>query len=269
MSESTTNKPSLINLPELPDSVDNALKNLTDQPTLSIGQTISDCWFLIFGEISYRAERRKIKYAHNLSLLKQELEVSVSNVPEANRKEPSSQVVLQALEQAKYCVEEPELRKMFVALLTASVDSFKHVHPSFSTIISQMSPTDARMLEIFKRTSQYMICDLKQILNATGSFRPVEDNIFLSGPDDIPQSMQSVSISSLIHLGLLEIPFDQYIEPESAYDIFKTSDAYYMALRKYAANELDFERKIVRLTRLGKSFISCCLPSPGLSARLL
>ncbi len=263
-----TNNTSLINLPELPDSVDNALKNLTDQPTLSIGQTISDCWFLVFGGISQLAEKKKIRYAHNLELFKQELEASVSKIPEENRVEPSSQVVLQALEQAKYCVEEPELRKMFVALLTSSVEPGNHAHPSFSTIISQMSPIDARMLEIFKRSPQCMICDLHYIINSSGSFRPVEDNIFINGPDDISQSAQSNSISSLIHLGLLEIPFDQHAEPESAYDVFKSSDAYIMALRKYPETKLEFHKKIVRLTRLGKSFISCCLPSPRLYARL-
>lgn len=35
-------------IPELPDSVDNALKNLSDAPTKSIGQTLSDAWFLCF-----------------------------------------------------------------------------------------------------------------------------------------------------------------------------------------------------------------------------
>lgn len=41
--------PSLIKLPELPDSIDNAVKNLTDKPTQGIGQTFSDLWFLVFG----------------------------------------------------------------------------------------------------------------------------------------------------------------------------------------------------------------------------
>lgn len=37
-------------IPELPDSVDNALKNLSDAPTKSIGQTLSDAWFLVLEE---------------------------------------------------------------------------------------------------------------------------------------------------------------------------------------------------------------------------
>lgn len=60
----------LIDLPELPDSIDNAVKNLTDKPTQGIGQTLSDVWYLVFGGISQAADKRRMKYAHNLELYK-------------------------------------------------------------------------------------------------------------------------------------------------------------------------------------------------------
>ena len=40
---------SFINFPDLPASVDNAVKNLTDKPTQGIGQTFADTWYLVFG----------------------------------------------------------------------------------------------------------------------------------------------------------------------------------------------------------------------------
>ena len=60
-------------IPELPDSVDNALKNLSDAPTKSIGQTLSDAWFLVFGGISHQANKRRMKYAHDLEIYNYEL----------------------------------------------------------------------------------------------------------------------------------------------------------------------------------------------------
>lgn len=36
---------SLINLPDLPDSIDTAVKNLTDKPTQGVGQTLADVNF--------------------------------------------------------------------------------------------------------------------------------------------------------------------------------------------------------------------------------
>ena len=51
MSNETTNKFSLIGLPDVPDSVDSAVKNLTDETTKNIGQTFGDLWYLVFGGI--------------------------------------------------------------------------------------------------------------------------------------------------------------------------------------------------------------------------
>ena len=49
--DKAVSKKSLINV-EIPDSVDNAVKNLTDKPSANIGQTFADCWFLVFGGIT-------------------------------------------------------------------------------------------------------------------------------------------------------------------------------------------------------------------------
>lgn len=94
----------------LPESVDNAIKNVTDLPTQGIGQTLSDCWFLAFGGISQLAEKRRIKYTKDLEKFKKELEDSLETVPEQRRKEPTTQIVLKTLDEAKYCVEEDDLR---------------------------------------------------------------------------------------------------------------------------------------------------------------
>ena len=61
---------SFINLPDLPASIDNAVKNLTDKPTQGIGQTLADVWYLVFGGITHAADKRRMKYAHDLKTLR-------------------------------------------------------------------------------------------------------------------------------------------------------------------------------------------------------
>lgn len=39
---------SLIDVPDLPQSIDNAIKNTTDKPTLAVGTTFADLWYLVF-----------------------------------------------------------------------------------------------------------------------------------------------------------------------------------------------------------------------------
>lgn len=87
---------SLINLPDLPDSIDNAVKNLTDKPTQGVGQTLADVWYLVFGGITQAADKRRMKYAHDLELYKQELSQKIASIPEENLIEPSIQTTAPA-----------------------------------------------------------------------------------------------------------------------------------------------------------------------------
>ena len=93
---------SFIDFPDLPASIDNAVKNLTDKPTQGIGQTLADVWYLVFGGITHAADKRRMKYAHDLKLYEQELSQAILSIPEENLIEPNIQITAQALENSKY-----------------------------------------------------------------------------------------------------------------------------------------------------------------------
>ena len=245
----------------LPESVDNAIKNVTDLPTQGIGQTLSDCWFLAFGGISQLAEKRRIKYTKDLEKFKKELEDSLETVPEQRRKEPTTQIVLKTLDEAKYCVEEDDLRQLFVALLTSATDSGKNVHPSFAQIIGQMSSNDAKLLQCFKSSSEQPICNIRCYLNKEKtSYDVVVRNIFLSGSSEMMPNEKSISISSLQHLGLIEISWTAHFSNEDIYTPFLNSSIFFSTKKKYSMYEIALEKGIAKLSPLGVLFVSCCIP---------
>ena len=90
MSENVT-KAALINF-ELPPSIDNAVKNLTDKPTNNVGQTLADCWYLVFGGISQAANKRKLQYSNDLELFNEELNNKINAIPTNKRIEPDIHV---------------------------------------------------------------------------------------------------------------------------------------------------------------------------------
>lgn len=150
-------KKSLIDL--VPDSVDNAVKNITDKPTQNMGTTFADIWYLVFGGISQAAEKRKLKYSYDLQKMEEELKEDISKIPQNKLVEPDIQVIAQALESAKYCVEKKELRKMYVNLISSSLnnDTNNYVHPSFPNIIKQISPEDALLLKQIYTHNYFLI----------------------------------------------------------------------------------------------------------------
>ena len=173
---------------------------------------------------------------------------------------------MSTLDESKYCVEEEELRKLFVELLTSSTDARKTVHPSFPNIIRQMSSNDAKLLNIFKPNELYPLCDV-ELLDEKGTRMMLKNNVFLPEIQSLSEEQKSLSISSLTHLGILQIPFGIHLPDEEIYTSFKTSSSYLSLLQRYDEKSLFIEKKIVKLTSLGELFISCCFNNSVNEAR--
>lgn len=247
----------------LPESIDNAVNNLTDLPSKSVGKTLSDCWFLVFGGISQLAEKRKLKYAYELEKFKQSLSDKVSSIPKENRVEADTQLVMQALENVKYCVEEKELREMFANLISASLDSRlqAQIHPSFSEILKTMTPLDAKNLKIIQINHFLPICDIIEInKDDRRQYAITLQNLFLMNPDCTVYEQQSLSINYLTKQGLVEIPYKQAISDPSAYTIYESCDELLQIQSTYPDGLFALKKHCVALTPLGHSFLEICCP---------
>lgn len=230
-------KKSLIDL--VPDSVDNAVKNITDKPTQNIGTTLADIWYLVFGGISQAAEKRKLKYSYALQKFEKELEKEISKIPGQNKIDPDIQVVAPALEASKYCVEKETLRSMFSKLISSSmnIEKEKYSHPLFIDIVKSMSEFDANVFILLLADKNYHNLNPK----------PFSSNSF-----DL-----SFSFAALEKLGLI-----QYIDTENK----RISNISPVDLSMYIV-EHNLERasyqngkfNYIQLTQLGIMFAHACV----------
>lgn len=139
---------------EVPECVDETVKAVTLKPAATIGTTVADLIYLVFGPISHVADKRRIKEASALEKLKDSLEKKEQNIPRDKKKEPDFQIVGQALQTARFCMEHDEIRDLFENLIVSAIDKRKeeYVHPSFVQIISQLDSYDANVLrDIYSR----------------------------------------------------------------------------------------------------------------------
>lgn len=256
---------SLINA-ELPEFAENACKNLTDKPTQSIGQTISDLWQLVLGgRVAFAAEKQRLKYAAELEEFKKSLEAKVSAIPPENQIEPPLQIAAQALEDSKYCVESKELREMFASLIANSMDalSMPKIHPSFSKIIQQMSPLDAAMLKLIhthEGSGGLPIVHFIKKISET-QYETIIENIPAQLPSNCSPEMAARSIVSLLRLGLIQSPAGVSFADQLRYASFGKMP-FYDDLRKEAVMRgftLDMQRRLAMLTTIGADFVSVCL----------
>lgn len=250
----------------LAEPIANSAKNLTDKPTQNIGTTLADIWYLVFGGISQAAEKRKLKYSYALQEFEKELQDKISQIPEDKLIEPDTQIVAQALDASKYCVEKEELRHMFKNLITSSlnIDYQDSLSPIFSNIIRQLSIFDAKLFNIiYYHNINAFLALLECNLKRYGEF--IEE---LSSSFVILQSLgliQGINLFSYYD----QPPYGNLFDPVCIHNIF-TSIYYmphiergyrvekgwqYMLKKQLTENDvLDF----VELTILGKKFGICC-----------
>lgn len=253
-----------INLPDLPDSVDNAVKNLTDKPTQGIGQTFADAWFLVFGRITQAATKLRIKYAHDLELYKQELSQAITSIPKKNLIAPDIQTTAQALENSKYCIESVELRKLFVNLISKSMNSnyAESIHPSFAEIIKQMDPIDALVLQTLNPNSSFPIVDYT-IRYSRLTYNTLLPNVCIPPLESISIKRSSISISSLNRLGIITLNPQARITDANVYIPFEKNE-YYQELFSNSSFSDELEKLYIKkylgnFTPLGRNFFEVCV----------
>ncbi len=247
-----------------PPSIDNALKNLTDKPTASIGTTLADLWYLVFGKYSFKADKARIEREFILKKYKEQLEASIASIPSEKLLEPSLQITAQTLDNSKYCISEKELRDMFVLLISNSMnaDFSNYIHPSFSGMIKQMSVLDAKIIALFKNEQLpgLPVCQYRPILPGVTGAPSIPEHIFL----EIPESAitpNSISLESLSRLGLITISYLEYLHDETMYDKFSLHPFYTDFQKNCPFGKISIKKGIVRLTSLGRSFVKVCVPN--------
>ncbi len=230
---------------------------------MAIGNTFADLWFLVFGGISQSADKRRIKYAAALERLRESVNEKAESIPPENRIDPDLQIAGQALNDAKYCVENEDVREMFANLIASTMDSekCKQVHPAFSDTIKQLSPVDAKYLSVFKSDELYPICKYLIYTNST-TYHIALNNAFFKGKSEhsfAPLEDSAVSMDVLERLGIIYISYSELLSDKSRYKIFETCEFYSNLSEKLKNNErIEILEGITGLTDFGKALCSVC-----------
>ena len=146
------NSGNTFNINAVPSCIDEPVKAVLNPGANQIGTLFGDLLAMATSKIHFSAEKMRLQQAHDLEEFKKSLSDKLNAKPAECLVEPRMQVVGPAVENAKFCMDEPQIRKMFQNLLANSADIRyqSQVHPSFSAMIAQMSPLDAENLELLK-----------------------------------------------------------------------------------------------------------------------
>ena len=274
------NSGNTFNINAVPSCIDEPVKAVLNPGANQIGTLFGDLLAMATSKIHFSAEKMRLQQAHDLETFKKSLSDKLNAKPKECLVEPRMQVVGPAVENAKYCMDEPKIREMFQNLLANAADERyqSKVHPSFSAIIAQMSPLDAENLSLFRKKKVYPIARYKFNLSGGGEYVSFTHcflvNSKMKTADEL--ELQAASLSSLERQGLIEIIYGQLLLDKTVYEPFENTEIMQrsrITLSIYQAMEnentpddmrhtsVTQQNGIVKLTPFGKEFTQVCFSS--------
>lgn len=196
------------------------------------------------------------------------LKVKLKDIPEEKICEPEPYVAIPAIQQLCYCQDSDELRNMYANLLASSmnVDTKWKVHPSFTDIIKQLTPDEAKLLKQLppNKMIYHPLIDVQLHKKSQGGYNTLISNFTNWGLNviDIKGNICSY-IENLERLKLIEIPADASLSTKELYiplkehPILKSSVApsYYLP---DSSHTVDYKYKLFNITNFGISFVNTC-----------
>lgn len=245
------------------DPVPNSTKELLFNPSATIAGK-AGAGLMSFISIPFRAVGIwSENYIDNFE--KKILEKNLQ-IPEENRDFSKFQQTIKAIDDAKYSLAEENLQEYFSNLISATLDNRKNnnIHPSFSSILKDFSPNDARIFKKIFDDERVPTIGINYINTSNHANYSVERNILLFEDEIL---IASKELNSLERSGLIEIDERNRLLAHKfakRYANFEKSDLY----KKYQNNikvkpietdageldKLDLATGYLSLTDIGREF---------------
>lgn len=243
-----------------------AWKNFLPQSTIeylvnpsarTIGQALDGvatalCWPLLKLRIIQKAK---------LEQFTKEIREKNKQIPVENRDSSKVGLAVKAIEEARYQLNEDDIRKLYVNLIASTVDNRKNnvVSPRLATVVSQFGPSEANFLKIiYQQGGQQMpYGQLRLDLdNSYGYTFPTK--IAIDDNSNIVNNFNS-SLDILVSLGVVN---------DNQSKILAKSDDKYATIEKnlritinklieYESNELNLVHSYISLTDFGHDLCHC------------
>ena len=216
--------------------------------------------------ILYPVKKANLTFKYKLEHFENDLKEKIKHIPPENLQEPPLMIAGPTLEALRYAYDEKELREMYENLLASAMDNriAAQAHPSFVDAIKQMTPMEAKIIEVIVKNNKQLKCaGVNFILKGTHQFYSkampdyfVNELFHLGDPFIV-----SASLKNLERLGILTIDLSGF--EGASYEEFKTHS--YVLERKAMFDKFNHEIEIrvnaqaIQINNYGSLFAEICL----------
>lgn len=190
----------------------------------------------------------------------------LSTIPPEDIVTPKPNVAGPAMEALRYTGHEESLSDMYANLLASAMDrsTAEEAHPAFVEIIKQLTPTEAKILNLFISQRAHPIINLRaEIIETNDGNDRVINYSHLWKKCGLPSPKSTPAyLDNFCRLGLMHIPDGYSITAEGFYDELE-SDPIILKIKGNINTEpgkrAEIIRRYVTTTQLGNQFIEACI----------
>jgi hypothetical protein len=202
----------------------------------------------------------------------EEMARRTDGIPDERLTDPIPSVAVPAIEGLGYSIDEPDLREMYLNLLVTASDRGRRdqAHPSFASIIKQLSAPEAAMLLRILGEPQIALVRILFYAAQTpgGGFSIVQTNTIDTASLGSPQAEQravALWLDNWARLGLVELTWaESLVAPADSYEWAEELPTY-QSLKSVdpQVGRGEISRGIARVTELGRTFGRAVSPDPS------
>ncbi|SOE69986.1 protein of unknown function [Burkholderia sp. OK233] len=194
-----------------------------------------------------------------------DLEEKTADIPAEELVEPKASIAGPALQGLAFTHEEPDLKAMYLSLLSTAMDKRKNgtAHPAFVELIKQIDPDEVSWLRpLLTAPGRQSIVEIR-LRNNDGSgylsFRSHYMDLYTdSGRKEVDVQNFTAMLENWVRLGLVDVDYTQFVTAPEAYSWVDKRE-YVRQLRKFHDNDTQaivFQRGVVGRTSFGAQFAS-------------
>lgn len=180
---------------------------------------------------------------------------------------PSPTIAGPAIEALRFAGHDPTLREMYANLLATAMDAnrVREAHPAFVEILRQLTPDEARIIQLFQARNDFPIICINVLHGDPGpptgdlvlhNFSALADMANCQAPE-----LVCSYIDNICRLGLAQIDETAMYSPGEEYVLLENHPLVLTATKPHtdSGRRIAMLHRILVVTTLGKQFCRACL----------
>jgi len=249
----------MANFNPIPDETTNAALKPTAK---ALGDASGSLFTAGFHFIFDPLRKYNIRKEQELTDYANKIQNHITDIPEEYRDSSKVNIVLKAVDDSKFRLDDNEMQEAFARLIANALDkrTNKDFYPSYSDILSNMSYSEALTLKrIYSNPFSHVPISTKTSSNMDGSESyNLSPRTYLFDNKNDSSNQTNIAIDLLVHSGLVDVREDAWLTSPyftKKYDAFEKLEKASPLASISPQRKIDFKKGFVSLTNFGTSFV--------------